>query len=154
MRHLRSEIGLSDTSMADDAVMGLAQLAGNESEWVRRNVAEALGTLGVTSDRVVDTLAQMLADTDGQARFTSALSLARVGSAAAPAIPAGHMHSRTKIATSAPNAVDALNRIGTTEAQQVLVDYLLAARGARPPRRKVCFRYRGRAATEYTDCKD
>lgn len=127
------EIGLQGNAVASDAVDGLAKLASDESEWVRRNTVEALGTLDV-QDQVtaqgtaVDTLAQALQDADGQVRFTSALSLTRLGSAAAAAVPAlqGALHDENRYVRA--NAVDALNRIDTPEAQRVLIDYLLGSR--------------------------
>lgn len=127
------EIGLQGHTAAADAVAGLAKLAGDESEWVRRNMAEALGTLDIqeqpaAQSAAVNTLAQALQDSDGQVRFTSALSLARLGSAAAAAVPAlqGALHDENRYVRA--NAVDALNRIGTPDAQRVLIDYLLGAR--------------------------
>ena len=61
-------------------------------------------------------------------RFTGALSLARLGSAAAGAVPAlqGALKDENRYVRA--NAVDALNHIGTPEAQQVLIDYLLGSR--------------------------
>lgn len=127
------EIGLRGNSAAADAVTGLAKLATDESEWVRRNMVEALGTLDVqeqaaAQEAAVTTLAQALQDADGQVRFTSALSLTRLGSVAAAAVPAlqGALHDENRYVRA--NAVDALNRIGTPEAQRVLIDYLLGAR--------------------------
>ena len=122
------EIGLGGAAMADEAVTGLARLANDESEWVRRNAAEALGTLDASGGGVVDALSQTLADADDQVRFTGALSLARLGSAAAGAVPAlqGALKDENRYVRA--NAVDALNHIGTPEAQQVLIDYLLGSR--------------------------
>lgn len=122
------EVGLGGAAIADDAVAALARLTADESEWVRRNAAEALGTLDVAGDCVVEALSHTLTDADGQVRFTGALSLARLGSAAAGAVPAlqGALKDENRYVRA--NAVDALNRIGTAEAQQVLVDYLLGSR--------------------------
>ncbi|MEZ4729585.1 MAG: HEAT repeat domain-containing protein [Caldilineaceae bacterium] len=127
------EIGLTGNSAAQTAVTGLAKLATDESEWVRRTMVEALGTLDVQADSAaqevaVDTLAKGLHDGDGQVRFTSALSLTRLGPAAAAAVPAlqGALHDENRYVRA--NAADALNRIGTPEAQRVLIDYLLGAR--------------------------
>lgn len=127
------EIGLTGNPAAQSAVAGLTKLATDESEWVRRNLVEALGTLDVqdnatAQEAAVTTLADRLQDADGQVRFTSALALTRLGLAAAAAVPAlqGALKDENRYVRA--NAVDALNRIGTPEAQQVLIDYLLGAR--------------------------
>ncbi|MEZ4618138.1 MAG: HEAT repeat domain-containing protein [Caldilineaceae bacterium] len=127
------EIGLTGTSAAATTATALASLMNDESEWVRRNTVEALGTLGLTDNQAaeqhtVQTLAAALQDSDGQVRFTSALSLARIGRQAAAAVPALQqaLHDENRYVRA--NAVDALSRIGNAEAQAVLVDYLLASR--------------------------
>jgi HEAT repeat protein len=127
------EIGLSGNAVAQAAVDGLSKLATDESEWVRRTMVEALGTLDVADqpavqEAAVTTLAQSLQDADGQVRFTSALSLTRLGPVAAAAVPAlqSALHDENRYVRA--NAVDALNRIGTPDAQRVLIDYLLGSR--------------------------
>ncbi|MCE7988208.1 MAG: phytanoyl-CoA dioxygenase [Caldilinea sp. CFX5] len=127
------EIGLQGNAAAQAAVDGLGKLVSDESEWVRRNMVEALGTLDIQAqpaaqDAAVATLAQSLQDADGQVRFTSALSLTRLGPVAAAAVPAlqSALHDENRYVRA--NAVDALNRIDTPEAQRVLIDYLLGSR--------------------------
>jgi len=127
------EIDLAGSTLGAASVAGLANLVHDEDEWVRRNVAEALGTLDIADQpsaqtQAVDTLSQLLADSDGQARFAAALSLGRIGAAAAPAVPAlaQALHDENRYVRA--NAVDALNHIGTPDAQRVLIDYLLASR--------------------------
>lgn len=127
------EIGLQGHDAAQAAVDGLGKLAQDESEWVRRNMVEALGTLAVQNqpaaqEAAVATLAQRLQDADGQVRFTTALSLTRLGPVAASAVPAlqGALQDENRYVRA--NAVDALNRIGTPAAQRVLIDYLLGSR--------------------------
>ena len=126
------EIGLTQSNLADVAVAELAKRSHDESEWVRRNTAEALGTLDIGAsaahDLRIDTLGQLLADADGQARFDAALALARIGPAAAAAIPALQAALQDENRYVRANAVDALNRIGTPDAQRILIDYLLGAR--------------------------
>ncbi len=127
------EIGLSGMGEAEATTIQLAQCAQDESEWVRRNAVEALGTLGLSGaspamDSAVNALAQALQDSDGQVRFTSGLSLARLGADAAAAVPALQEALQDENRYVRANAVDALNRIGTSEAQAILVDYLLASR--------------------------
>jgi HEAT repeat protein len=127
------EIGLTGVADADSATAHLAQRTHDESEWVRRNTVEALGILGLDGpgaalDSAVEALAQAMQDDDGQVRFTSALSLARLGADAAAAVPAlqGALSDENRYVRA--NAVDALNRIGTREAQTALIDHLLTAR--------------------------
>ncbi|MBX3012339.1 MAG: HEAT repeat domain-containing protein [Caldilineaceae bacterium] len=127
------EIGLQRHASAAAATAGLARLARDESEWVRRAAVEALGTLDIQETpaaqaMAVDTLAQALQDADGQVRFTTGLSLARLGSAAVAAVPAlqSALHDENRYVRA--NAADALNRIGTPEAQRTLIDYLLGSR--------------------------
>ena len=127
------EIELAGSDVAAASVAGLTKLVNDEDEWVRRNTAEALGTLDVADQpsvqaAAVAALAQLLSDADGQARFSAALSLGRIGVAAAPAVPAlqGALHDENRYVRA--NAVDALNHIGSPDAQRVLIDYLLASR--------------------------
>lgn len=127
------EIGLTAFNGADNVTAQLGRLALDDSEWVRRNTVEALGTLGLDGtggalDNAVGTLVHALQDSDGQVRFTSALSLARLGTAAAAAVPALQhtLHDENRYVRA--NAVDALNCIGTREAQSALLDHLLTAR--------------------------
>lgn len=127
------EIDLAGSNLGEASVAGLAKLVHDEDEWVRRNVAEALGTLDVADQpsaqtQAVTTLSQLLADPDDQARFAAALSLGRIGAAAAPAVPAlaQALHDENRYVRA--NAVDALNHIGSPDAQRVLIDYLLASR--------------------------
>jgi HEAT repeat protein len=127
------EVGLADKEVAQRGVAGLAQLLHDPDEWVRRNTAEALGSLEVTSHPTahvqrLDALCQALTDPDEQVRFNSCLALARVGRAAAATIPALQMALKDENRYVRANAVDALNRIGTPEAQHILIDYLLATR--------------------------
>lgn len=127
------EIGLDSTTDAQAVVAGLATVAADESEWVRRNSVEALGTLGVedapAAERAtVDALCKGLQDSDGQVRFTSALSLTRLGPVAAAAVPALQQALQDENRYVRANAVDALKRIDSDEAKSVLIDYLLASR--------------------------
>ncbi|MCX6048618.1 MAG: HEAT repeat domain-containing protein [Chloroflexi bacterium] len=110
-------------------VPALVKLANDESEWVRRNLVEALGTLGEATDGLVTTLTQALTkDADAQVRFTAALSLARLGAQAVGAVPALQQALKDENRYVRANAVDALNRIGTPEAKDILIHYLMAAR--------------------------
>ena len=55
-----------------DAVKALCKLADDSDEWVRRNVAEALGTIELNPEASVPALAALLADEDEQVRFNAA----------------------------------------------------------------------------------
>jgi HEAT repeat protein len=113
---------------AQDAVPALIALLQDESDYVRRNVVEALGTIGGPLSQVVPALMQALDDADGQVRFTAILSLSRIGAKAGQAVPVlgRALHDDNRYVRA--NAVDALARIGTPEANQVLVHHLQAAR--------------------------
>ena len=114
---------------ARDIVSALVKLTHDESEWVRRNMAEAQGTIGEPTATQVATLAQtLLHDADDQVRFTAGLSLARLGAQAADAVPALQQALKAENRYVRANAVEALNRIGTPEAKDILLHYLLAAR--------------------------
>ncbi len=112
-----------------EATRGVAALAGDDSDWVRRNAAEALGTMGGSSDTSVPALCTLLKDSDGQARFEAAYSLARMGADAAAAVPdlAEALRDTDNRYVSGHSAT-ALQRIGTAEAQSALIDYLNASR--------------------------
>jgi hypothetical protein len=119
------EIG-APASLAGPA---LAQLLNDPAEGVRRNMVEALGTLTGADATTIETLARTItADPDEQVRFTAGLSLARLGTQAADAVPALQqaLHDQNRYVRA--NAVEALNRIGTGEAKDALIHYLMAAR--------------------------
>lgn len=127
------EIGLSGSPLAEVGVAGLGKLVNDPDTWVRRNTAEALGTLNLATaspahSARVAAVAQTLADSDEQVRFTSGLALSRIGPAAAAAVPALQSALQDENRYVRANAVDALNRIGTPEAQRILIDYLLGSR--------------------------
>lgn len=99
------------------------------SEWVRRSVVEALGTLEETNDAAVDALSQAVVnDSDEQVRFTTGLSFSRLGPAADGAVPALTQALKDENRYVRANAVDALRRIGTAEATNAAMDYLMASR--------------------------
>jgi len=126
------EVGLAHHASASAGVAALAQRVCDASEWVRRNTAEALGTLDVTDSAAnevrLNTLCQLLSDIDDQARFDAALAVARIGPAATAAVPALQraLHDDNRYVRA--NAVEALNRIGKPEAHRILIDYLLGSR--------------------------
>ena len=76
----------------------------------------------------IDALVQCLADSDDQVGFQSGLSLARIGTSAGAAVPALQTALKHENRYVRANAVEALNRIATPDAQRVLMDYLLNSR--------------------------
>jgi HEAT repeat protein len=119
------------------AVQSLTALADDSSEWVRRNVAEALGTIGegvanhagASTEHIVSTLCHLLKDQDGQTRYEAAYALARLGERALDAMPAlAEALGDTDNRYVSGHSVMALQRIGTPQAQAVLIDHLSSAR--------------------------
>jgi len=111
------------------AAVAMAMLVDDPSEWVRRNVAEALGRIDGDADAAVTALCQLLKDEDGQTRYEAAYALARLGEKAAAAVPdlAAALYDTENRYVSG-HSVTALQRIGTPEAQVALFDYLSATR--------------------------
>ena len=111
-----------------EAAAGLAALAGDPSETVRRNVAEALGTMQRPAPSVVGALARLVNDEDGQTGYQAAYSLARLGPAAASAVPALEQGLESENRYVRNHSVEALRQIGTPQAQSALLDFLTASR--------------------------
>ena len=114
---------------AESAIPALMERTKDECVEVRRYLAEAFGGLGPTAAPTVPVLTDMLAnDEDGQARFEAALALAQIGPASSDAIPALANAFNDENRYVRDNAVLALKRIGTPEAESALFDYLLMTR--------------------------
>ena len=96
---------------------------------VRRYLAEAFGGLGPVAAPAVPVLTDMVAsDEDDQARFEAALALAQIGPASSDAVPVLAKAFSDENRYVRDNAVLALKRIDTPEAESALFDYLLMAR--------------------------
>ena len=96
---------------------------------VRRYLAEAFGSIGPAAVPAVPVLCDILTnDDDGQARFEAALALAQIGPAASDAVPVLARAFGDENRYVRDNAVVALKRIDTPEAETALFDYLLMAR--------------------------
>ena len=116
-------------SGAKSAVDVLIEKAKDTNAEVRRYIPEAFGAMGPLAAPAVPVLIDRLTnDQDAQVRFESALALAQIGPASSDAIPVlknslsdGNRYVRD-------NSIHALKRIGTTEAETALLDYLLMAR--------------------------
>ena len=114
---------------AVDSVPNLVSLLDDESVNIRRNVVEALGIIQGNTDTSVHALAKALVkDEDKQTRFTSALSLARIGPAAEEAVPALKDALKDNDRYVRGYGVEALKYIGTPEAKSVLIDHLMTMR--------------------------
>lgn len=112
------------TQVAED----VAALAEDPSEIVRRNVAEALGTMQQAAPAVVESLARLVNDEDSQAGYQAAYSLARLGSAASAAVPALVQGLESENRYVRNHSVEALRQIGTPQANAALLDFLTASR--------------------------
>ena len=113
----------------ESAIPALMERTKDESVEVRRYLPEALGGLGPNAASAVPALVDMLAsDDDGHARFEAALALAQIGPTASEAIPvlANVLSDENRYVRD--NAILALKRIDTPEAETALFDYLLMAR--------------------------
>lgn len=98
----------------------------DENLWVRRNAAEALGTLNDASS--VDDVSKALADQDWRVRLNAAGTLARLGTAAAPCISAVRPLLQDENRYVQANALQALRRFATPEATDALMRHLMSAR--------------------------
>ena len=119
---------LGEMGAGSEAVEPVAGLAQDPSEFVRRNAADALGTIRGRSETAVPALEKLLADDDDQVRFDAAYGLARRGPEAGPATEAlvaaledGNRYVRN-------HSAEALQRIGTPLARQALYDFLTVSR--------------------------
>ena len=111
------------------AIPALMERTRDDAVEVRRYLPEAFGGLGAAAAPAVPVLCDVLAsDDDGQARFESALALAQIGPAASPAIPVLTDAFSDENRYVRDNAVLALKRIDTPEAEAALFDYLLMTR--------------------------
>ena len=111
------------------AIPALMERAKDGCVEVRRYLPEAFGGLGATAASAVPVLTDIVAiDDDGQARFEAALALAQIGPAASDAIPVLTNALSDENRYVRDNAVLALKRISTPEAEAALFDYLLMTR--------------------------
>ena len=116
-------------SSAKSAIPALMERAKDECVEVRRYLAEAFGSLGATAAPAVPDLTDMVADDDDkQVRFEAALALAQIGPAANAAVPVLAKALWDEDRYVRDNAIHALKRIDTPEAESALFDYLLMAR--------------------------
>lgn len=119
-------LGELDTDAAT-VIDALVRCCRDEDPAVRLNAVEALG-LKRGTDAAALALADALFDDDDEVRFNAALALARLGPAAAPAVPALKKALTDGNRYTVGYAVEALDRIGTQEALAALVPFLRISR--------------------------
>ncbi|WP_236628750.1 HEAT repeat domain-containing protein [Paenibacillus mucilaginosus] len=95
---------------------------------MRRAVAEALGLIGTPAAEAVAGLTRCLEDADVQVRFTAGLSLARLGAPAEAAVPqlAAALEDENRYVRG--HAAEALHYIGTEQAKDTLIRFLMNSR--------------------------
>ena len=114
---------------AAPAIPALMERTKDDCVEVRRYLAEAFGGISTAAAPAVPVLIDMLAyDEDAQTRFESALALAQIGPASSDAIPVLTTALTDENRYVRDNAIHALKRINTPEAESALFDYLLMAR--------------------------
>jgi HEAT repeat protein len=110
-----------------DVTDALCRATQDPAAAVRINAIEALGLKPATPFSVA-ILSRAIKDPDAQARFSAALSLAQIRPAAEAAVPAlrDALHDENRYVPG--YAVEALERIATPDAMQVLLPFLKTAR--------------------------
>ena len=104
---------LGDIAAGGDSSRYLTEALGDENEWVRRNAAEALGSIGDVS--ATPSLCKSLSDHSLRVRHNAALALAKIGPGAEDSVTP----LRKALGDSSPyvrsNAALALDRIDVSE---------------------------------------
>ncbi len=121
-------LGEMGAHVGSEAAAVVAGLAMDSSEFVRRNVADALATMTSHADHAVPALTTLIRDESGQVRFDAAYGLAHHGAAAAPATDAlvGALGDENRYVRN--HSMEALKIIGTPEATSALFDFLETSR--------------------------
>ena len=120
-------LGELDTD-APEVVDALIAGCRDEDPAVRLNAVEALGLKNAPPPAAAEALAAALFDVDDEVRFNASLALARLGPCAAPATGALVEALRDGNRYTMGYAVEALERIGTPEADRALIRFLKIAR--------------------------
>ena len=115
-------------SAAQEAVPTLIDATQDESAEVRKVAAEGLGIVAQSCSTAVPALAQALDDTDEWVRRNASLALARTGSKAEEALPALKAALKDENRYVRANAGHTLRQIGTTEAMDTLMHFLMKSR--------------------------
>ncbi len=119
------ELGAAVSARGAAAVASLTE---DSAEFVRRNAADALGTIPSRSRKVIPALTRLLADESAQVRFDAAYALARHGRAARPATDALVAALGDDNRYVRNHTIEALKRIGTPQATAALLDFLEVSR--------------------------
>ncbi|HIG18189.1 MAG TPA: phytanoyl-CoA dioxygenase [Candidatus Handelsmanbacteria bacterium] len=110
------------------AVEALTRALSDNSEWVRRNAAEALGAIGQPAPETVAALEALLSDNLEWIRDNAVRALAKIGPAAEAAVPTLVSALRDKSRYVRFHAGVALRRIDTDGAREALYEELLTSR--------------------------
>ena len=122
------ELLRADSDACRNAAGALTAVLGDESERVRRNAAEALGTIAEPLPEAVTGLARLLEDSEFWVRDNAARALAKMGPAAEGAVGALVRALQDENRYVRFHAGLALRRIGSPAAERALFDDLLTAR--------------------------
>ncbi|PZE22862.1 phytanoyl-CoA dioxygenase [Paenibacillus xerothermodurans] len=114
--------------VAADAVSDLIGLLAHPSERLRCAVVESLGLIGTPTGEIVSALIRCLQSPDVQVRFMTGLSLSKLGGVAHAAVPQLEAALDDDNRYVRAHAAEALHYIGTDEAKDVLIKYLLSSR--------------------------
>ena len=126
---MHAAFALGEFGQADaECTSAVAKAVSDPAVVVRRSAVEALGQIKDPIDLTLPALEHGLTDEDDQVRFTTALSLQRLGAESAAALPALQAALRDENRYVRASAVDALRRIGTSESLNIALDYLSAHR--------------------------
>ncbi|WP_428375899.1 HEAT repeat domain-containing protein [Lichenicoccus sp.] len=119
---------LGEIASPDRAIdAALCHATRDDEAAVRINAVEALGLRPATASNVA-ALGNAIRDSDPHVRFSAALSLAQLGPAADPAVPALGEALLDRNRYVPGYAVEALERIATPRALQTLIPFLKSAR--------------------------
>jgi len=111
---------------AQGAASAVQRALADDNIWVRRNAAEAMGTIGDATG--VGELAHTLGDEDWRGRLNAAGALARIGRGADGAVSALKPLLADENRYVRANALNALKRIDTSEAREALFQSLFVSR--------------------------
>jgi len=113
---------------AEASVPDLAVACRDTNWWVRRNAIEALTEIGLSTDDVLAGIRNGLGDEDYRVRRSACLEVAKFGRLVSEAAPAVAIVLRDENRYNRFYATLALRRIGTPDAQDLLLDDLFTSR--------------------------
>jgi len=121
---------LGEIGVADDSIIAsLKASAGSDDPTTRITAADSLGMLGEGAAKANSTLVDLMrGDKESEVRFTAARALMRMGKAAADATDALIDALEDENRYVRAYSIEALQRIGTPEAVEALLETLKASR--------------------------